>query len=197
MRMLPTRQLGFCGAAVLLAGTLVWLGPGVTAQVSIDDDDIGGVVRGAGGPEAGVWVIAETTDLDTLYRKIVVTDDAGRYVLPDLPDARYRVWVRGYGLTDSEPVTSTPGTALDLRAVQAASPRGRRDMAAGGTWRFPARAALTRGNISRFTHAVATTSAHHSGGPAQPAQHRRRRPRHAEFRLWGTLACRPLSAGFS
>ena len=123
MRILPTRQLGFCGAAVLLAGTLVWLGPGVTAQVSIDDDDIGGVVRGAGGPEAGVWVIAETTDFDTLYRKIVVTDDAGRYVLPDLPDARYRVWVRGYGLRDSEPVTRTPGTALDLQAVQAASPR--------------------------------------------------------------------------
>ena len=48
MRMLPTRQLGFCGAAALLAGTLVWLGSGVTAQVSIDDDDIGGVVRGAG-----------------------------------------------------------------------------------------------------------------------------------------------------
>ena len=44
MRTLPTRQLGFFGAAVLLAGTLAWLGQGVAAQVSIDDDDIGGVV---------------------------------------------------------------------------------------------------------------------------------------------------------
>ena len=118
MQTLPIRQLGFLGAAVLLAGTLVWLGPGVTAQVSINDDDIGGVVRGAGGPEAGVWVIAETDAFDTLYRKIVVTDDAGRYVLPDLPDAQYRVWVRGYGLKDSEPVTHRPGTTLDLRAVR-------------------------------------------------------------------------------
>src|SRR5262249_56897795 len=30
--------------------------------VAIDEDDIGGVVTGANGPEAGVWVIAETTD---------------------------------------------------------------------------------------------------------------------------------------
>ena len=101
---------------------LVWSGSGATAQVSVDDDDIGGVVRGASGPEAGVWVIAETDDFDTLYRKIVVTDDGGRYVLPDLPDARYRVWVRGYGLTDSQAVMSRPGATLDLRAVQAASP---------------------------------------------------------------------------
>ena len=123
MRTRQTGRFGFCGAAMLLAGTLVWLGQGVTAQVSIDDDDIGGVVRGGSGPEAGVWVIAETDDLGTLFRKIVVTDDAGRYVLPDLPDARYRVWVRGYGLTDSEPVPGRPGTSLDLRAVPAANPR--------------------------------------------------------------------------
>ncbi len=56
---------------------------------------IAGVVRGAGGPEAGVWVIAETSDLPTHFTKIVVTDDAGRYVLPDLPDANDKVWVRG------------------------------------------------------------------------------------------------------
>ena len=33
--------------------------------------------------------------------KIVVTDDQGRYVIPDLPTANYQVWVRGYGLVDS------------------------------------------------------------------------------------------------
>jgi hypothetical protein len=36
--------------------------------------------------------------------KIVVTDDRGRYVVPDLPRANYNVWVRGYGLVDSPKV---------------------------------------------------------------------------------------------
>src|SRR6478736_3758845 len=70
------------------------------AQVSIDSDDIGGVVRGPNGPEAGVWVIAETNDLGTRFTRSVVTDDQGRYVVPDLPSANYQVWVRGYGLID-------------------------------------------------------------------------------------------------
>ncbi|HSL71020.1 MAG TPA: hypothetical protein VK864_12310, partial [Longimicrobiales bacterium] len=69
--------------------------------VAIDSDDIGGVVTGARGPEAGVWVIAETSDLPTKFVRIVVTDDRGRYVIPDLPKANYQVWVRGYGLVDS------------------------------------------------------------------------------------------------
>ncbi len=72
------------------------------SQVAVDSDDIGGVVIGPDGPEAGVWVIAETTDLPTTkLAKIVVTDDAGRYLVPDLPKAKYKVWVRGYGLVDS------------------------------------------------------------------------------------------------
>lgn len=91
------------------------------AQIAVDADDIGGVVSGSKGPEAGVWVIAETDELDTLYRKIVVTDDEGRFLLPDLPKANYGVWVRGYGLADSEPVNASPGSRLDLRAVQAAN----------------------------------------------------------------------------
>ena len=91
----------------------------LAAQVAIDADDIGGVVISPNGPEAGVWVIAETSDLPTKYRKIVVTDDRGRYVLPDLPKANYKVWVRGYGLVDSQPVISTPGNALALTAVPA------------------------------------------------------------------------------
>src|SRR5215210_2071537 len=71
------------------------------AAIAIDKDDIGGVVTGPSGPEAGVWVIAETGDLPTKYVKIVVTDDRGRYLVPDLPKANYNVWVRGYGLIDS------------------------------------------------------------------------------------------------
>ena len=71
------------------------------AAVAVDADDLGGVVRSSKGPEAGVWVIAETNDLPTKFAKIVVTDDQGRYLLPDLPKANYSVWVRGYGLVDS------------------------------------------------------------------------------------------------
>ena len=87
--------------------------------VAIDADDIGGVVTGPAGPEAGVWVIAETTDLGTKMSKMVVTDDQGRYVIPDLPKAKYKVWVRGYGLVDSPKVDSEPGKQLNLTAVKA------------------------------------------------------------------------------
>jgi hypothetical protein len=93
-----------------------------TSAVAIDADDIGGVVRGAKGPEAGVWVIAETTDLPTRFTKSVVTDDQGRYVIPDLPTANYQVWVRGYGLVDSPKLRAKPGQTLDLTAVTAPSP---------------------------------------------------------------------------
>jgi hypothetical protein len=88
-------------------------------RVSVDADDIGGVVTDSKGPEAGVWVIAETTDLPTKFRKIVVTDDAGRYLLPELPKATYKIWVRGYGLIDSKAVEATPGKRLALTAVPA------------------------------------------------------------------------------
>ena len=87
--------------------------------VSIGSSDLGGVVSGAGGPEAGVWVIAETTGLPTKFAKIVVTDDRGRYLMPDLPQATYNVWVRGYGLVDSPKVRTGPGKLLNLTASPA------------------------------------------------------------------------------
>src|SRR5258707_786037 len=90
-------------------------------EVKIDARDIGGVVTGAKGPEAGVWVIAETKDLPTRYVKIVVTDDQGRYLLPDLPKGTYDVWVRGYGLVDSAKIKAQPGKQLDLKAVPSPS----------------------------------------------------------------------------
>jgi hypothetical protein len=89
------------------------------AVVPIDADDIGGVVTGPRGPEAGVWVIAESTGLSTTLRKIVVTDDQGRYLVPDLPKGDYNVWVRGYGLVDSPKTSAAPGKALNLTAVPA------------------------------------------------------------------------------
>ena len=90
--------------------------------IRIGGRDLGGVVTSANGPEAGVWVIAETTDLPTKFAKIVVTDDRGRYVLPDLPKATYSVWVRGYGLVDSRKVRTAPGKIVDLKASVAPSP---------------------------------------------------------------------------
>jgi len=91
------------------------------AAIPMNSSDIAGVVTSSKGPEAGVWVIAETKDLGTGYRKIVVTDDQGRYLLPDLPKANYTVWVRGYGLVDSAKVQTAPGKPLDLKAVIAPS----------------------------------------------------------------------------
>jgi len=107
--------------AALLAVTLAELlaGQSKSETVRVGNADLGGVVSSPNGPEAGVWVIAETTDLPTKYVKIVVTDDRGRYLVPDLPKANYSVWVRGYGLVDSPKVKATPGKTLDLKAVVA------------------------------------------------------------------------------
>ncbi|RZP26161.1 carboxypeptidase regulatory-like domain-containing protein, partial [bacterium] len=107
------------GAVVALA--MASCAPADESQtgLQIDADDIGGVVTSAAGLEAGVWVIAETTDLPTRFIRIVSTDDDGQYVLPDLPEATYQVFVRGYGLVDSDRVTGTPGQMLNLDAVVA------------------------------------------------------------------------------
>jgi len=102
--------------------------------VSLDADDIGGVVTGPKGPEAGVWVIAETTALPTKFVRIVVTDDRGRYLVPDLPKAKYSVWVRGYGLVDSPKVEAAPGAALNLKAVTAPNARAAAEYYPAGYW---------------------------------------------------------------
>ena len=109
-------------SALLTSTGLALAGTAYAAQaVQIDADDIGGVVTSAKGPEAGVWVIAETSELPTSFVKIVVTDDQGRYVLPDLPKAKYKVWVRGYGLSDSKQVDAEPGKTVNLKAITAAN----------------------------------------------------------------------------
>ena len=108
-------------AASLIGFSTQGIGQVRSEPIPLDNDDIGGVVTSAKGPEAGVWVIAETTALPTKFVKIVVTDDRGRYVLPDLPQGNYSVWVRGYGLVDSPKVPGTPGKALNLTAVVAPS----------------------------------------------------------------------------
>ncbi len=119
---------GWSSALAVAVAVLLTAAPtGLSAQqttaevVRIGDNDLGGVVTGTSGPEAGVWVIAETTDLPTKFAKIVVTDDRGRYVIPDLPKANYNVWVRGYGLVDSPKVQTAPGKLVNLTGVAAPS----------------------------------------------------------------------------
>jgi|SRR5688572_4784979 hypothetical protein len=108
------------GAAVVATSLVAVRGQTAgQAAVRVDSDDIGGVVMGARAPEAGVWVIAETTELPTPLRKIVVTDDQGRFLVPDLPKANYDVWVRGYGLVDSAKTKVAPGKQINLTAVPA------------------------------------------------------------------------------
>src|SRR5215475_12880794 len=105
-------------------------------QLRIGSNDIGGVVTSAKGPEAGVWVIAETTGLGTKrYAKIVVTDDQGRYLLPSLPPgAQYNVWVRGFGLIDSPRLQAKPGMTLNLTATIAPTARAAAQYYSGTYW---------------------------------------------------------------
>jgi hypothetical protein len=111
--------LGIATFAAGLPGTVHAQQAPAVAAPAIDNDDIGGVVTSRLGPEAGVWVIAETTELGTRFAKMAVTDDYGRFVVPDLPKATYKVWVRGYGLIDSPKVATEPGKTLNLTAMVA------------------------------------------------------------------------------
>jgi hypothetical protein len=96
--------------------------------------DISGTVTGPKGAEAGVWVIAETRELPTRYAKIVVTDDRGRYVIPELPTANYDVWVRGYGLVDSPKKRGRPGTTMNHTAVVAPNAKAAAEYYPAGYW---------------------------------------------------------------
>src|SRR5262245_42336445 len=129
-------SFAYFGLAVAASITLATSGNRLRSSqqetVRIDGDDIGGTVTGANGPEAGVWVIAETSDLPTRFVRIVVTDDRGRFLLPDLPKANYSVWVRGYGLVDSPKTKSQPGKNLNLTAVPAPDPKAAADIYPAG-----------------------------------------------------------------
>jgi hypothetical protein len=137
--MRTTRLYSVVAAIDIALVMAVWTGGSYGHQtageaIPMDNDDIGGVVTGPKGPEVGVWVIAETTDLPTRFVKIVVTDDRGRYLLPDLPKAKYTLWVRGYGLVDSPKVQAAPGKSLNLTAVVAPSPRAAAEYYPAGYW---------------------------------------------------------------
>ena len=119
---------------ILIASVVIAACTTATKEVSIGNKDIGGTVTGPNGPEAGVWVIAETYDLPTRFAKIVVTDDTGQYLLPELPTANYKLWVRGYGLIDSQKKDAKPGSKVDLTAVIAPSEKEAAQYYPAGYW---------------------------------------------------------------
>src|SRR6187549_1756345 len=133
-RAVKIRRALFGGAVALLAAAVI----SVTIHGQTPAAPTGfitGVVQGAKGPEAGVWVIAETKDLPTNFIKIVVTDDQGRFMLPELPAASYSVFVRGYGLADSERQTMKPATApVTLKVNPAKTPQEAAKVYPGNYW---------------------------------------------------------------
>ena len=130
-RLVLLAVIGSSLAALSLAGAQAGQQAGAPRTAA---NDIVGVVTGPKGPEAGVWVIAETSDLPTKFVKIVVTDDRGRYVIPQLPKANYSVWVRGYGLVDSPKRRAAPGATVNLQAVIAPDARAAAQYYPAGYW---------------------------------------------------------------
>ena len=130
-----TLRLGAIAAAVVGAIALFAAMPTAEETAQMAEGYISGVVESSNGPEAGVWVIAETEELETRFAKIVVTADDGRFVMPQLPDATYDVWVRGYGLVDSDKVQLSPTTDdVTLEAVVAPDEQAAAEYYPGNYW---------------------------------------------------------------
>src|SRR6266513_2266481 len=131
---MKTKKALYLGVAAIALAALLTACLSTPGTGSAGANYIGGIVTGPNGPEAGVWVIAETNDLPTKLAKVVVTDDRGRFLVPDLPKANYSVWVRGYGLVDSPKVSGTPGSTLNLTAVPAPSAAAAAEFYPGMYW---------------------------------------------------------------
>ena len=116
--------------------------------------------------------------LPTRLIKSVVTDDQGRYLVPDLPKGTYDVWVRGYGLVDSPKVKATPGKTVSLKAVAAPNARvAARVLPGAGTWlsllQVPPEERFPRHGPERQRH----LAEHQEPGRVDP-QHRQHRRLH-------------------
>src|SRR4051812_14852012 len=121
--------VGFVAGSILITSQKRPDTPG-----AVRNTEFCGVGASSSGPEAGVAGIRETTDLPTKFAKAVVTDDLGRYVIPQLPKANYNVWVRGYGLVDSAKAKAAPGQHLNLTAVVAPTPAAAAEYYPGMYW---------------------------------------------------------------
>ena len=116
-----TAHAGIVALSLVLMNDYSAAGAQTKPDLAVPIGDIGGRVAGPHGPEAGIWVIAETTDLPTKFAKTVVTDDNGRFVIPELPSANYKIWSRGYGLIDSDKQDVRPGQTIEIMAKPAPS----------------------------------------------------------------------------
>ena len=135
MRIDFRRHFSLALVGLLVAGVAIWSSVATARQGGMADGVIAGSVTSDNGVEAGVWVIAETTELETKFAKMVVTDDQGRFLLPQMPDATYDVWVRGYGLVDSPKVQLATGREnVALTAVIAPTPRDAAQYYPGNYW---------------------------------------------------------------
>ena len=97
---------------------------------------------------------------------------AGATSIPDLPKANYQVFVRGYGLADSDRVQAAPGKILNLTAKIAPSPKDAAQYYPANYWfamlNIPAK--------SEFPiQEQGATAGSQSGGVSQTAQDRRLR----------------------
>jgi len=124
---------------LLVLGLVTWSAAGqqnTTSKMQVDKSSVGGVVVNTNGgkPEAGVWVIAETKSLPAPFRKIVVTDEQGRFLVPDMPAGSYELWVRGYGLRDSERTKVSLGGQVKLQVSSAATPQEAAKIYPASTW---------------------------------------------------------------
>src|ERR1700730_9721682 len=123
-------------AALCVAARPAVGGPENVPGLKVDKSSIGGTVvnSNGGNAEAGVWVIAETKSLSVPFRKIVVTDDQGRFLVPDLPDGAYELWVRGYGLKDSARVKGERGVTLNISVADAKDPQEAAKIYPANSW---------------------------------------------------------------
>src|SRR3712207_1193685 len=96
--------------------------------------DIGGTVTGPKGPEAGVWVIAETSEVPTKYAKVFDTDDGDRDLNPDPTRRSYSVIMHDIGRVHTQKRHETQGGTLALRPVQAARARALDEYYPAGCW---------------------------------------------------------------
>lgn len=186
-----TRTQGGGRMGLLMAGGALIasaFGLGACQGGGADQTMISGQVLNTAGhaPEAGVWVIAQTDSLPTPFRKIVVTNDDGRFVVPDLPKGAYHLFVRGYGLKDSAAVDAAPGAKLELAVSSAATPQEAAKVYPAQSWlslyQPPALASLPR-----------VTGA---GGGVAPGLIEGRDGWIAQFKL-GCMLCHQLGAGLT
>lgn len=71
----------WCLVAVTFVAVVVAACQSPSSTPSTSGSDLTGTVTSANGAQAGVWVIAETTNLPTKFSKIGVTDEYDQYAL--------------------------------------------------------------------------------------------------------------------